>query len=187
MAIELMPGFRELPRAIEDGRTFEENAVLKARHYGKHASGILFAEDSGLEVDALGGAPGIYSARFAGENATDDENNRLLLETLQGVPGRAARYVCAIALAEAGEVLKIFRGTVEGFITEEARGSGGFGYDPLFYYPPYGATFGETAPERKFAVSHRGHAVRAMLEWMRTDGIKAEGIKAPGALHRRGG
>jgi XTP/dITP diphosphohydrolase len=165
--IELLPGFREIPACIEDGSTFEENAILKGRHYGKHAAGLLFSEDSGLEVDALGGAPGVYSARFAGPQATDEANNRLLLERLHGDHVRSARYVCVIALMDGGRLLETFRGTVEGEIAREPQGSNGFGYDPLFYYPPFGRTFGETEPERKWEVSHRGHAFRAMLGWLR--------------------
>jgi XTP/dITP diphosphohydrolase len=164
--IELVPGFGEIPPCIENGRTFEENAILKARHYGSYASGLLFADDSGLEVDALGGAPGVYSARFAGPNATDAENNRLLLETLRGVAHRTARFVCVITLVEGDRLRQTFRGVVEGVIAQEPRGSGGFGYDPLFFYPPFAATFGEIAAERKFAVSHRGQALRAMLDWL---------------------
>src|SRR5206468_9305736 len=119
------------------------NAIKKARHYGRHASGVLFADDSGLEVDALDGAPGVYSARFAGEHATDEANNRLLLERLQGVENRRARFVCAIAVVEGENLLGVFHGAVEGEIIEKARGSEGFGYDPLFYYAPFGCTFGE--------------------------------------------
>jgi XTP/dITP diphosphohydrolase len=164
--VELLAGYREIPPCAEDGATFEANAVRKALHYAPYAGGLLFADDSGLEVNALGGAPGVYSARFAGLNATDEANNRLLLERLQGVANRAARFVCAIALAEGERLLRVFHGGVEGRITHEPRGSGGFGYDPLFYYAPFGCTFGEAASERKFAVSHRGQALRAMLEWV---------------------
>jgi XTP/dITP diphosphohydrolase len=159
-------GYREVPPCKEDGVTFEENAILKARHYGAHAGGWLFADDSGLEVGALGGAPGVYSARFAGPDATDQANNRLLLEKLEGVANRAARFVCVIAMVEGERLLRVFRATVEGHIANEPRGTGGFGYDPLFYYPPFGCTFGEVAAECKFAVSHRGQALRAMLGWV---------------------
>jgi XTP/dITP diphosphohydrolase len=162
--IELIPGFRALPAAVEDGATFEENAVKKALHYARHIEGLLFADDSGLEVDALGGAPGVYSARFSGPNATDDSNNRLLLEKLRGVENRTARFVCAIALVEGGVVRGIYRGAAEGRILDAPRGAAGFGYDPLFFYPPFGCTFGEASDEQKFSVSHRGQALRAMLD-----------------------
>ena len=162
--IELPAGYGEIPACVEDGATFEENAILKARHYGPHAPGILFADDSGLEVDALGGAPGVYSARFSGPDATDAANNRMLLERLRGVKDRRARFVCWIALVEGRRLLGSYRGVVEGEILEAPRGTGGFGYDPLFYYPPYGRTFGEASDELKFEVSHRGQALRAMLE-----------------------
>jgi XTP/dITP diphosphohydrolase len=161
--IELIPGFRDLPPAVEDGATFDENAVKKAMHYARHAPGLLFADDSGLEVDALDGAPGVYSARFAGPAATDEANNRLLLEKLTGVANRTARFVCAIALVSAGHVRGIYRGAVEGRILDGPRGSGGFGYDPLFFYEPFGCTFGEATDEQKFSASHRGQALRAML------------------------
>lgn len=162
--IELLPGFGKLPACVEDGATFEENAIRKARHYGAYAPGMLFADDSGLEVDALGGAPGVYSARFAGPNATDVENNRLLLEKLAGVSQRSARFVCVIALVERERLIGVFHGSVEGVIVTEPRGQNGFGYDPLFYYPSFGCTFGESPAEKKFAVSHRGQALRPMIE-----------------------
>ena len=161
--IELLPGFRQLPLAVEDGVTFEENAVRKALHYGPHAAGLLFADDSGLEVEALGGAPGVYSARYSGPHATDEANNRLLLEKLRGVANRKARFVCKIALVEGARVVGVFPGAVEGVILDEPRGSGGFGYDPLFYCPAFGCTFAEATGEQKFSLSHRGQAVRAML------------------------
>jgi XTP/dITP diphosphohydrolase len=161
--IDLLPGFRGLPPAVEDGTTFAENAVKKALHYGAYASGPLFADDSGLEVDALGGAPGVYSARYSGPGATDETNNRLLLENLRGVADRSARFVCVIALVEAGAVRGVYRGAVEGRILEAPRGGGGFGYDPLFCYEPFGRTFGEAGEQEKFSVSHRGQALRAML------------------------
>lgn len=161
--IELMPGFREIPPCLEDGATFEENAVLKARHYGPRAPGLLFADDSGLEVDALGGAPGVRSARYSGPQATDPSNNRLLLEKLRGVENRAARFVCAVALVEGERLRGVWRGAVAGVIIDEPRGAGGFGYDPLFYCPALGCTFGEAGEEPKFSVSHRGEALRAML------------------------
>jgi XTP/dITP diphosphohydrolase len=161
--IELLAQYRDLPVCVEDGATFEENAIIKARHYGIHAAGPLFADDSGLEVDALGGAPGVYSARFSGPGATDQSNNRLLLEKLRGIPNRSARFVCVIALVEGDAVRGVYHGAVEGVLLDEPRGAGGFGYDPLFYYPPFGCTFGEAGEEEKFSVSHRGQALLAML------------------------
>jgi XTP/dITP diphosphohydrolase len=139
--------------------------VRKALHYSVYAPGPLFADDSGLEVNALGGAPGVVSARFSGPQATDASNNALLLEKLRGVAGRAARFVCVIAVARQGRLAETFRGEVEGRIVDEPRGAEGFGYDPLFFYEPYACTFGEAGGERKFAVSHRGRALRAMLDY----------------------
>jgi XTP/dITP diphosphohydrolase len=169
--IELLPSYREIPPCVEDGQTFEENAAIKALHYGRHASGLLFADDSGLEVDALGGAPGVFSARFSQRNPPlagpplpiDQANNRLLLEKLRGVETRGARFVCAIALAEGSQVRGVWRGSVDGIILHDPRGAGGFGYDPLFFCPPLGCTFGEATEDQKFTVSHRGQALRAML------------------------
>lgn len=161
--IELLANFHGLPSCVEDGQTFGANAMIKAVHYSRHCPGLLFADDSGLAVDALEGAPGVYSARFSGPNATDASNNQLLLEKLHGVEDRTARFVCVIALAQKGRVLGLYVGSVKGVILEEARGSGGFGYDPLFLYPPLGQTFGELDDTRKFEISHRGQALRRML------------------------
>ena len=162
---ELVP-LRGVPPCRETGATFEENAIEKAIYYSRHAPGWLFADDSGLEVDSLGGAPGVRSARFAGEGAGDADNNRLLIERLRGVSDRSARYVCAIALAEGGRLLRTFRAEVEGRIIDEPRGTNGFGYDPYFFYEAFGLTFAEASPERKWQVSHRGRALRRMLEWL---------------------
>lgn len=162
-SIELLPDLKSIPPPVEDGTTFEQNATLKAVYYSRFVDGMVFADDSGLEVDALGGAPGVHSARFAGTAATDADNNRLLLEKLRGVDDRAARYVCVIAVARAGAVVATARATVEGRIIDEAKGSHGFGYDPYFFYPPFGKTFGETLPDDKWAVSHRGKALEALL------------------------
>ena len=162
---EIVP-LKGVPSCQETGATFEENAAGKAIHYSRHAPGLLFAEDSGLEVDALRGAPGVRSARFAGEGASDADNNRLLIEKLRGVSDRSARYVSEIALAEAGRLLRTFRGQVDGRIVDEPRGTHGFGYDPHFFYPPFGLTFAEAPPEQKWQVSHRGRAVKLMLDWL---------------------
>jgi XTP/dITP diphosphohydrolase len=163
ISIQTLPDFHRIPPCVEDGDTFEENAVAKARHYAPYASGLLFADDSGLEVDALGGAPGVHSARFSGPHATDQANNLLLLEMLRGVANRTARFVCVIALVEGERLRGVFHGTVAGVILDQPRGSAGFGYDPLFYSPALGRTFGEASAEGKFSLSHRGQALRAML------------------------
>jgi XTP/dITP diphosphohydrolase len=164
VSIELLPDFKSIPPCVEDGANFGENAVIKARYYSAHTPYALFADDSGLVVEALGGAPGVYSARYSGPGATDRSNNRLLLENLRGVEDRTARFVCLMALVQRGRVLGLYAGSVEGVILEEPRGAGGFGYDPLFYYPPFGCTFGEATEEQKSEVSHRGQALRKMLQ-----------------------
>jgi XTP/dITP diphosphohydrolase len=161
--INLLENYREIAPCVEDGLTFGANAMIKAVHYSRHFSGPLFADDSGLVVDALDGAPGIYSARFSGPGATEESNNRLLLEKMRGVEDRTAHFVCLMALAQNGRVLGLYAGSVTGTLLEEPRGEGGFGYDPLFYYPPFGQTFGEADEHSKFEVSHRGKALRRLL------------------------
>ena len=210
-----------VPPPEENGATFEENAAAKAEYYGQFLDGYLlrsspaqgslarpsefmdvwrgepalcwlFADDSGLEVDALGGAPGVHSARYAGEEATDRENNALLLDRMKDAADRSARFVCVIALVKWGgrprprspnepgppaglgarqdhgaTLVKTFRGVVEGRILHDARGSSGFGYDPLFYYEPFGCTFGEASLEGKMRVSHRAQALAAMFTFLR--------------------
>lgn len=155
------------PPPEEHGSTFEETARAKAEYYAQFAQGWVFADDSGLEVDALHGAPGVHSARFAGPDATDARNNALLLEKLQGVKNRAARFVCVIALAHNGRVQNTFRGVVEGRIIDAPRGPHGFGYDPLFYFEPFGCTFGEAGDAQKMQVSHRAQALNAMFDYLR--------------------
>jgi XTP/dITP diphosphohydrolase len=164
--VEALPDLKSIAAPEETGATFEENARLKAEYYSRFTRELLFADDSGLEVDALGGEPGVYSARYAGEHASDEANNRLVLERLGDNPHRTARFVCVIALAQGGETVATFRGEVEGELLHEARGPAGFGYDPLFYYPPFGCSFGEVDGEKKFGVGHRGNAVRAMLAYL---------------------
>ena len=151
---------------VEDGTTFEENAAKKAETIMKLTGKPTIADDSGLCVDYLGGAPGIYTARYAGENATDAENIGKLLAALDGVPEeqRGARFVCVIAVAIPGEKTKLFRGECPGRITEEPKGEDGFGYDPVFYYQEDGMTLAEMEPERKNAISHRSNALRTMAE-----------------------
>ena len=164
---EVRPLDHHIPPPEEIGATFEENAIAKAMYYSLFADGPLFADDSGLEVDALGGAPGVHSARYAGADANDAANNALLLKNLEGVANRTARFVCVIALAEKGKPLGTFRGSVEGRILDAPRGQGGFGYDPLFYYEPYGKTFGEAELGDKMLVSHRAQALEKMFAFLR--------------------
>lgn len=151
----------------ETGTTFEENAALKALAASAHFGGWVLADDSGLEVDALGGAPGVRSARFSGEGATDVTNRALLLEKLATVPAgqRSARFRCVIALARRGEVLAHFSGAVEGAIIQSEKGDGGFGYDPLFVPEGFGETFAELGAETKNRLSHRGRALAALKSW----------------------
>ena len=152
--------FPEAPVVEETGGTFEENARLKAVAAARATGRLSLAEDSGLEVEALGGRPGVLSARYAGEGASGEALCRKVLGELTGVPAerRGARFVCVVAAATPGGVLWTVEGTCCGYIAEEMRGEGGFGYDPIFFYPPRGRTFAELSPEEKNAVSHRGRA-----------------------------
>jgi XTP/dITP diphosphohydrolase len=168
--VEVLPSMRDIPPSPEDGETFEANAVQKAIYYSRFVDGLLFADDSGLEVAALHGEPGVRSARFAGEHSSDAANNALLIERLQGKSDRRARFVCVIALARGGSVIGAFRGELEGEILHEPRGHGGFGYDPYFFYPPLDRGLAELSEEEKFAISHRGNAVRKMMSSLKPDG-----------------
>jgi len=173
-----IPNFASLPAVIEDGATFEENARKKAEQYSLAVPGeIVLADDSGLEVDALKGAPGVHSARYAADephkadnNTDDDANNARVLRELSGVPfeKRAGRFVCVIAAARDGRTLATFRGVAEGVILDHLRGTSGFGYDPMFYFPQVQKTFAELTPEEKAVYSHRGAAFRSFLEWFET-------------------
>jgi len=170
ITIASLPDFDSLPGVREDGASFEENACRKAEHYSRFAPGeIVLADDSGLEVDALGGMPGIFSARYAatsaGGNADDRANNARLLRELSNAADRTARFVCVIAAARDGQTLATFRGEARGRILDAPRGSAGFGYDPLFFFPALGKTFAELTPEEKAGVSHRGAAFRKFLDW----------------------
>jgi XTP/dITP diphosphohydrolase len=151
-------GIEEAPE--ETGTTFLENAILKARYYAGRSGRLTVADDSGLSVDALDGGPGLFSSRFGGEGASDDDRNRLLLKKLEGVPAdrRTARFTSAVAVARGSDVLFTVQEAVEGLIADHPRGGNGFGYDPLFFYPPFGRTFGECPHEEKDRVSHRGKA-----------------------------
>jgi len=173
--IACLPNFSSLPTVVEDGLTFEANARKKAENYSQYVPGeIVLADDSGLEVDALGAVPGVHSARYAAdaphlvENNTDDQaNNARLIRELRDIPPekRTGRFVCVIAAARDGQTLAEFRGAAEGIILDAPRGSDGFGYDPLFYFPPIQKAFAELTAEEKAQYSHRGAAFRKFLEW----------------------
>lgn len=167
--------FNEIPTCIEDGNTFAENAIKKARFYSKLTGLPCISDDSGLEVFCLGGRPGVYSQRYAGENATDEENNLKLLEELKDIQDRRARFVCVISIAVPEGDYLLYEGTVEGEITTSPKGERGFGYDPLFFFPPLKKTFAELSPEEKNLVSHRGKALSALksnlptiIAWIRS-------------------
>jgi XTP/dITP diphosphohydrolase len=156
-----------LPEVEETGVTFEENSKMKAEGISRHVSGIVLADDSGLEVDALGKEPGVYSARYAGPGCTDEENTSLVLKKMKGIPDevRTARFRCVLAVAENGVTLAVFDGTVEGMLAHEVRGDGGFGYDPIFMPLGYDRTFGELSAEIKHSMSHRSRALAQFREW----------------------
>jgi len=152
----------------ERGASFLENARAKSLFYSRKWKGLTLAEDSGLEIDALGGAPGVRSARFSAPKPTDDKNNRKTLRLLGNVPSgeRGARFVCAMVLAKDGRIIREIRGEVRGWIGLAGRGRSGFGYDPLFYYPPLRRTFAELRPAEKNTVSHRGRALRKLRAFL---------------------
>ncbi len=156
---------------VEDGETYEDNALIKARAAAATCANryATVADDSGLSVDALGGAPGVYSARYAGEGHNDADNNELLLKNLADVPAdeRTAHFVCTIALHLPDGREFTVRGETEGLIINDARGEGGFGYDPYFYYPPFDKTFAELTADEKNAISHRGKAIEKLAEVIR--------------------
>jgi len=174
--IEPLPGIEGIRAPKEDGDTFLANAATKALYYSHFASGeLVLADDSGLEVDALGGAPGVRSARYAADSGlldspdandnTDVWNNMLLLQRLDGIPAtlRTARYHCTLVAARDGEVVQVADGTVEGVVLDAPRGTGGFGYDPLFYLPELGKTMAEIDLQTKLTLSHRGRALANLL------------------------
>jgi len=160
-------GLRGAPE--ETGATFIENAVLKARHYSDRSGLLTVTDDSGLSVDALGGGPGLYSSRFGGESATDEDRNRLLLERLRGLPPerRGAHFTSAVAVMREARLLFQAEESVEGLIAEAPRGPNGFGYDPVFFYPPFGKTFGEVRGAEKDRVSHRGKSFARLREFLK--------------------
>lgn len=163
--LALVPAFASLPAFEETAPTFAENAAGKALHYSRIEEGLIFADDSGLVVPALGGAPGVVSARYAGVHATNSERIEKLLQEMREVTGekRAAHFICAIALARQGQALAVVTDRVDGEILPETRGKGGFGYDPVFYFPPLKRTFAELSAEEKNRHSHRGKAFRKLF------------------------
>jgi XTP/dITP diphosphohydrolase len=166
LEIELLPKFRDFPAFDESAPTFAENSAGKALHYSRFASEIVLADDSGLVVPALGGAPGVHSARYAGPNATGADRLRKLLGELAGKTEdeRRARFVCVITIAEQGRALAIVSDRAEGIIANETRGAGGFGYDPIFCFPDGLRTYAEASPDEKNFASHRGRAFRRLME-----------------------
>ena len=161
-----------MPETVESGVSFKENAVLKAVTASRYLPGFIIADDSGLEVDALGGAPGIHSARYAGQTATDEQNIEKLLEELSRIRSKddecCARFRCVVALARDGRILGTFEGKLEGKIIERPRGSHGFGYDPIFVPKGFGQTLGELPAEVKNRISHRAQAIRAVADKLAT-------------------
>jgi XTP/dITP diphosphohydrolase len=164
----LLPNFNELPAFEETAPTFAENSAGKALHYSRSAPGIVLADDSGLVVPALGGAPGIYSARYSGPNATDEDRYRKLLREMRDKTGseRRAHFVCVSSLAQRGTILAVVSDRAQGTITTEPRGTDGFGYDPVFLFEELGRTYAEITREEKNRYSHRGKAFRKILGFL---------------------
>lgn len=161
------------PDIVEDGTTFEENAMIKAKAVAQHTDAIVLADDSGLEIDYLGKEPGIYSARYMGEDTSYTIKNQNLLDRLEGVPReqRTARFVCAIAAVLPDKETAVVRETIEGYIGYEPQGENGFGYDPIFYVDEYNCSTASLPPEKKNEMSHRGKALRAIRELLRGKGL----------------
>jgi XTP/dITP diphosphohydrolase len=166
--LDFIPDFDSLPGFEEIWPTFAENAAGKALHYSGFAPSIVIADDSGLVVPALGGAPGVLSARYAGPGASDADRNRKLLVEMSGKngPERRARFVCVVAVAESGAMRGLFSASAEGILLEQPRGEGGFGYDPIFFFPALGKTYAEISREEKNLYSHRGKAFQKALTFL---------------------
>jgi XTP/dITP diphosphohydrolase len=168
----MLPGFDALPPFEENAPTFGENALGKALYYSQLSDGIVFADDSGLVVPALGGAPGVHSARYAGPDATSADRIAKLLQELSGKPRqeRAAYFCCVIAVIKQGLLIAVISNRADGEILEAPRGTSGFGYDPIFYLPALDKTFAELTPQEKNQYSHRGKAFRRVLSFLNTPG-----------------
>ena len=185
--IKCLKDYGPLPEVVEDGATFDDNAYKKAFHYARVLGLPCLADDSGLVVEALNGQPGVYSARYAGENVTDQENCDKLLQEMEGKDNRLARFECVLSLATPGGPALTWEGCCDGEITRERRGESGFGYDPVFFYPEFGKTFAEVPMEKKSEVSHRGRAmaefaaeIDKVLVWIRQ---RMEELKPPKPDH----
>lgn len=168
---DTIPNF---PEIVEDGSSFEENAMKKAKESSAFADMVAMADDSGLVVEALDGAPGIHSARYAGENATDADRIAKLLKAMEGKKDRRAKFVCAAAIAYRGEEVRTFVGEVKGVIADAPSGTNGFGYDPVFIPDGFNKTFAELTDEEKNAISHRGNAMRAVADFLREEFAKMD-------------
>ncbi|THB76639.1 MAG: XTP/dITP diphosphatase [Desulfobulbaceae bacterium] len=173
--IKSLSDFGPLPEAVEDGKTFDDNAYKKAHHYAKVLGIPCIADDSGLSVDALDGAPGVYSARYAGKHATDVENCQKLISEMTGKTNRGAHFTCVVSIATPSGPALTYEATCDGLITEEKRGDSGFGYDPVFYYPSLDKTFAELSLTEKNSVSHRGKVMKEIqseipkiMQWVKT-------------------
>lgn len=164
--IQMLPGIRNIPVPEESGRTFLENAELKARYYSGFTDQLVFSDDSGLCVAALGGDPGVLSARFGGPQLNDEQRVKLLLSKIGDQPNRSAWFECVLSVARQGQILQSFTGRVDGEILATPTGSAGFGYDPVFQFQPLGLTFAQLQPEVKRTISHRGRALKAMVRWL---------------------
>ena len=176
IVLELLPEFESLPAFEENAPTFAENAAGKTLHYSRFCEGLVLADDSGLVVPSLGGAPGVFSARYAGPSASSAERNAKLLHELRDTSGRqrAAYFVCAIGLAERGRATAIVTARVDGEILDAPRGDRGFGYDPVFYVSALGKAFAEISPEEKNEYSHRGRAFRKLLALLSCDTLTGQ-------------
>ena len=166
LELQLLPGYAALPEYLEDAPTFAENAAGKALYYSRHCSELVFADDSGLVVPALGGAPGVQSARYAGADASNEQKIAKLIGELRGKQGaeRAAYFVCVIAVALRGRCVAVVSEKVDGEILAEPRGTSGFGYDPVFFFPPLGKAFAQLSADEKNQHSHRGKAFRRLMQ-----------------------
>ena len=160
---------RNFPEIVEDGSTFEENSIKKATEASAYADMAAMADDSGLMVEALGGAPGVFSARYAGEGASDSDRIAKLLKEMEGVTDRRAKFVCAASIAYRGRIITCFVGEIKGTIAEAPSGSNGFGYDPVFIPEGFTKTFAELTDEEKNSISHRGRAMRQLAEYLREE------------------